>query len=371
VQFTVSEQNYATVGNGGGFTAATSGVCSAPVLASETMSGTTYIAMYTASSSSNGSCNFQAVDVYGQSAVAGTSVIQQQLVCNTDADAGQTIGTIQYVGTTAVPPCAPPPTPTPQCPTGYTGTYPDCTLNQQNPTPSPGGCVVSGSAPNWVFTMPATGGTCTISGTATLTGSSTACNPFTFTCRADIVAQTGTDTQGVGAFTLNYDDSATSSVNTYGGWYCFSSGALAGEAGCQGVTVDFATLPNASLPLTVNYAFSNWTHSGTCANIGINAFVLTAELEAEAKATAQTGTNQQQPYYASYHSALLAQGYEPTYYGIDPTANSFFVTWLPESSQLGTTCTASESLNYTVTVTQAASPGGVTVSGPAGLTIQQ
>lgn len=138
VTFTVSEQNYDPIASGGGFTAATSGVCNPPVLAGETMNGTTYIANYTAASSSNGACNFSAVDVYGQSAVAGTSVIQQQLVCNTDPDAGQTIGTIQYVGTTASPPCAPPPTPSPTCPPNSTGTPPNCIPDPPpSPTPAP------------------------------------------------------------------------------------------------------------------------------------------------------------------------------------------------------------------------------------------
>ena len=113
--FTVSEQNYEPIASGGGFTAATSGVCNPPTLVTETMSGTTYIATYTAATSSNGACSFSAVDVYGQSAIAGTSIIAQQLVCNTDPNAGQTIGTIQYIGTTAIPPC-PAPTPPPTAP---------------------------------------------------------------------------------------------------------------------------------------------------------------------------------------------------------------------------------------------------------------
>jgi hypothetical protein len=119
VTFTATEQNYAPLGSGGGFTAATSGACNPPVLVSESMSGTTYTATYSAVSGSNGGCNFSAVDVYGQSATAGTSIIAQQLVCNTDPSAGQTIGTIQYIGTTAVPPCAaptPPPTAPPTIP---------------------------------------------------------------------------------------------------------------------------------------------------------------------------------------------------------------------------------------------------------------
>ena len=336
---------------------------------SSSPSGTTFSGTIVA-----GTCYVDVVDAALPSSpvtISLTATKTTVLVCNTDPLAGTSNATTIYQGTTAIPPCAPPPTPAPTCPPGYSGSPPDCTQNnQQNPTPTPG-CVVGGAAPYWTFTMPATGGTCSMSGTLTLTGSSTYCNPFTFTCRADLVSQTGTDTQGVGAFTLNYDDTASSSVNSYGGWYCFASGPLAGEAGCQGIVVNFATMPNASLPLSVSYVFSNWSHSGTCANIGVNAFVLTAELEAEAKATAQTGTNQEQPYYGSYHTTLLAQGYEPTYNGIDPTAKSFFVTWLPESSQLGTTCTANESFNYTVTVTQGAGPAGVTATGPSGLTIQQ
>ena len=141
VTFTATEQNYAPLGSGGGFTAATSGVCNPPVLVNESMSGTTYTATYNAGSGSNGSCNFSAVDVYGQSATAGTSIIAQQLVCNTDPSAGQTIGTIQYIGTTAVPPCAAPPTAPPTasatCPPGYAGTYPNC-FAPPPPTPSPG-----------------------------------------------------------------------------------------------------------------------------------------------------------------------------------------------------------------------------------------
>jgi hypothetical protein len=129
VTFTATEVNYATLGSGGGFTAATSGVCNPPVLANEAMSGTTYTATYTAATGSNGGCNFSVVDVYGQSATAGTSVIAQQLVCNTDPNAGQTIGTIQYVGTTAVPPCAAP-TPPPTAP-------PTIPANPPSPTPPP------------------------------------------------------------------------------------------------------------------------------------------------------------------------------------------------------------------------------------------
>jgi hypothetical protein len=109
IVFTVSEQNYEPPAAGGGYTAATSGACGAPSLASDSFSGGTYNVVYNVlGSGQHGTCTLTITDAYGQQASANTQVIARQAVCSTNPVAGTTVNDVEYDATNAEPPCAAP-----------------------------------------------------------------------------------------------------------------------------------------------------------------------------------------------------------------------------------------------------------------------
>lgn len=254
---------------------------------------------------------------------------------------------------TATPTPAATPTPTPTA-TPFPGGFGTPT---PSPTPLASGCTVSGQT----MTMAAGGGTCVLSGHLTMAGTSTFCPVITFSCRATTVNQFGSDTQGVGVFALSY----IGNVDTRSGWYCVSS---SGWAGCQGITVNFGTLPNAAMPVLITYNVSNAIVSGTAATMGVNfgAFTMGAAADWRAAGEANPIAPPWPPYLSGYLTTLKTQGYESTYTAADLGASSFWITWLGEASQLGATTNASISFDYVLTVQEAPGiSGGVYVNAPS------
>jgi hypothetical protein len=213
------------------------------------------------------------------------------------------------------------------------------------------------------FTMPAAGGTCTITGSATMTGSDTVIVLRNGSkVSTNLESSTNTD---FGPFTI--DDVSNGSYN-YSGWYCYKTGPYAGSAGCDNLAVKFTTLPSAAEPVKITFAIANFTSTGTCPNDGATASVHTAQSQLDAEAYAKNGTYPP-AYYSTYQAALYSDGYESAYEGEDSTAKEWLVSIIPETN-LATPCTMTESFNYTITVTQGTGiAGGVKTTQPADFSI--
>jgi hypothetical protein len=191
----------------------------------------------------------------------------------------------------------------------------------------------------------------------------TFCLVVTFTCRGNSIQQTGTDTTGIGNYGLS-----ESSSNDFTGWYCYP---YSGQVGCNGITINFATMPSAAMPVRVDVTFSNYTSSGNCPQTGAVVQFWTAETHQELmQAYHQPREGSISSNFNAYNTFLYDNGYESNYMGIDPTAQSFWVSVLPETSGLGVTCSANDSFDWSVTITQGSGiQGGAYTHGPSNMGI--
>jgi hypothetical protein len=222
-------------------------------------------------------------------------------------------------------------------------------------TPIPEACLGSGTT---TFTMGPSGGTCTLSGTVSMSGSSTYCVTISESCRGDSISQTETDTSGVSTLTLEEANNSDGGS----GWYCYvtSKNLASAFVGCQGLAVNFTTLPSASLPVNVTFAFSGLNETGNCATVGVSMNFETADLHAQAVAVAQENPETAVPASLTADvKSLNANGYLTDYDSNDIAEKQDIISWVGQIANLGASCSSSATLTYTVTVTQGSGSGGL------------